>query len=626
MKILQSFVQFLLAYVFLVASVGAQNLITTQAYWEDPTGTASFTEAREQRFTPYEGVLNRGYTASTTWLRLRIDHQTGNAQDRHIVLRVLPNFLDEVELFDPLDPRDKPRIVGDLANNAEQEYPSLAFGFAMPVGNQDRDVWLRVRNVNMKLIQIDAYGESAMLTVEKYYLTTTVICLGLMLFLGLFNLFNWLWQRDWLYTVFVFRTFFLVLILTAYFGVARNYLFDWIEPEWLDNIFNVGVLLTLLFSCYFEFGLLSEYGLKRWALWPQRLICIGMLICFVLYGLGQKHEAMSLCSKIAFFMFLSLFCVALAGLKNSVPRKHGDATGIHRMFFYVYYLLIIGSHPWMQEKLFSLLNQPPQVLIMMAYYAIISSIAMTLIVQFRAAKIRKSQHHMQSELALLDERIKHERLRREEQGNLLSMLMHEVRTPLAVIELSQNHNRHENIEMVRRNAGIIRSVLDRILKLEKINDERLQIEKSRFLLSDCLAQAIDDVSSDDHSIVLADVPDEYIHTDFECLLTILVNLLGNALKYSAPYQPVRIEIEREALPDQLSLTVINRIGSCGTPDPDQVFHKYYRGEGAKKLPGTGVGLFLVQQLAMRLGGTCHYTSDAEWVRFKVIVPTNRWSE
>ena len=46
------------------ALAGAQDYILDKAYWTDTTGTASFEQARAARYTPYTGVLSKGFTLS----------------------------------------------------------------------------------------------------------------------------------------------------------------------------------------------------------------------------------------------------------------------------------------------------------------------------------------------------------------------------------------------------------------------------------------------------------------------------------------------------------------------------------------------------------------------------------
>jgi len=606
--------------IFCTASAQARNLVTAQAYWEDPTAQASFSEAQTQNYRPYTGVLNNGYTDSATWLRLRISHQTSNPQDRYIVLRVEPNYLDEVTLFDPLAPSIKPRRVGDKTSYADQEYKSPSYGFVLPIGSEDRDVWLRVKSANLHLIKVDAYGEIAMQSEEKDYLLMAVVSLGLMFFIFVFNLFNWAWNRDWIYTIFIFRTFYFLGILLFYFGVVRAYLDHWIAPASLDLVYNLTVLSTTLLTCYFEFALMGEYGLKRWTKWPRYFIYLTVILAFVLYFVNMKAQALAVNTLVVAVMVVLFFCVSLWGLAHRFARTKEGELGVDKRYFVVYYALIFFTHPVVNQWLFSRAGMTTQIFSMLPYYALSSSMGMTLIFQFRANSIRKNHQQLRINMALMDERMANERQRREEQSNLLSMLMHEVRNPLAVIEVAQNQENAGNEELVRKNVSIIRSVLDRTLRLEKVSDGQLQIEKTRFLFSDCLAQALDDLGSDDRRVAFVHLPEIEVCTDFESLHTVLVNLLGNALKYGPLDDVVQLEVMDADLPERLRFVVSNRIGECGQPDAERVFEKYYRGEGAKKLSGTGVGLYLVQQLVQRMGGACTYACEADTIRFEVSLP------
>jgi signal transduction histidine kinase len=609
------------ACLLCIASANAENLVIEQAFWEDKSGAADFSQAREQHYTAYQGVLNNGYTDSATWLRLRISHQTSNPQDRHIVLRVQPNYLDEVALYDPLEPRIKPRLVGDRTSYADQEYKSLSFGFLLPIGHEDRDVWLRVKSANLHLIHADAFGEMAIQLEEKNYLFKVVVIFGLMLFIFVFSLFNWAWNRDWIYKIFILRTSHFLVFLLIYMGVGRAYSEDGLDPAWLDSAFNLCVLSSTLLTCYFEFTVLKEYGYKRWPRWLRSLIYLGVFLAFLLYFVGMKAQALAVNYLLGAVMVLAFLCISLWGLEKRFALTAEGELGIDKRYFIVYYAFIFFTNPIFNQWLFILLEMPSKVFGMLpSYYPLSSSICMTFIFHFRAYNIRKNHQQLRINMALTNERMANERLRLEEQSNLLSMLMHEVRNPLAVIEVAQSHANAGSEELVLKSVNIIRSVLDRTLTLQKVSDGQLQIEKTTFLFSDCLLQALDDVGADKRRVALSGLSDEYISTDYACLLTILINLLGNALKYSPPDDVVQLEVTQSSLPHCFTFVVSNRIGACGQPDADRVFEKYYRGEGAKKLSGTGVGLYLVQQLAQRMGGTCQYVADAESVRFAVSLP------
>ncbi|MBX9937016.1 MAG: hypothetical protein K2Y10_10550, partial [Burkholderiaceae bacterium] len=54
----------------------ARDHITERAWLEDASGQWGLEDVRAQNFTPYEGLLSRGYGLSAIWIRLRIDPAT----------------------------------------------------------------------------------------------------------------------------------------------------------------------------------------------------------------------------------------------------------------------------------------------------------------------------------------------------------------------------------------------------------------------------------------------------------------------------------------------------------------------------------------------------------------------
>jgi len=120
-----------------------------------------------------------------------------------------------------------------------------------------------------------------------------------------------------------------------------------------------------------------------------------------------------------------------------------------------------------------------------------------------------------------------------------------------------------------------------------------------------------------------------LHTDPSYFQIILNNLVGNALKYSQPDSTVVIELSR--LPDaqgapKLQFAVRNTIGPWGSPDAEKVFSRYYRSDKASGVSGTGLGLWLSQKLAERLGTRIQLSLEAGQVVFWFSLPVLEHTE
>lgn len=96
-----------------------------------------------------------------------------------------------------------------------------------------------------------------------------------------------------------------------------------------------------------------------------------------------------------------------------------------------------------------------------------------------------------------------------------------------------------------------------------------------------------------------------VEADAAALRQVLTNLIGNAVKYSAPGTRPTIEIGTEALPGNLvRISVADR--GIGVPhgQEQQIFQELYRvPDHASAYPGTGLGLAICRRIAERHGGT-----------------------
>jgi signal transduction histidine kinase len=113
-----------------------------------------------------------------------------------------------------------------------------------------------------------------------------------------------------------------------------------------------------------------------------------------------------------------------------------------------------------------------------------------------------------------------------------------------------------------------------------------------------------------------------MQTDQQMLSIVLCNLLDNACKYGAADSRIQVSLKR-ATNDERSgwcWQVNNQVGAAGLPDADRLFEKYYRNPQARRVSGSGLGLFLVKGLLTLLKGSIRYEAQADNATFSIWLP------
>ena len=101
----------------------------------------------------------------------------------------------------------------------------------------------------------------------------------------------------------------------------------------------------------------------------------------------------------------------------------------------------------------------------------------------------------------------------------------------------------------------------------------------------------------------------------------LVNLLGNALKYATPLTTVRVAA-RLAGPDLLAVSVTNAGPPITPADRKRIFEPFVQLDSSltRSASGVGLGLHIVRRLVESYGGTVDVESADGLVTFTVTVP------
>jgi PAS domain S-box-containing protein len=193
-------------------------------------------------------------------------------------------------------------------------------------------------------------------------------------------------------------------------------------------------------------------------------------------------------------------------------------------------------------------------------------------------------------------------------SNFVSMVSHQFRTPLAIIQSSaellreflpkmQPAERDEQLGSIAGNTRRMAGMMEEILVLSRLDAGRLDFRPSDLDLNIFCRRLVDEVHSATNrqcAIKLSlDRALPQARGDERLLEHILTNLLINAVKYSQLGAFVRFGVKRDAT-DALFVVRDDGIG-ISEDDQKMLFTAFHRGGNVENRPGTGLGLLLVKR-------------------------------
>ena len=601
----------------------ASEYITARHYWQDEAGLATLEKAQEKNYKAFDGVLSLGYTQSVTWIRLDIAPPQG--EDK-LVLRIRPVFLDEMTLFDPLDDSGKLRRVGDKTRYEDNEYQSLAHAFVVPAGDQPRTLWIRLKTTSTTLINIEAFTPAEMQRSEFNLQMRCFAILAVVAMFMLLVLINWFNYRETLYAFFVVRQVYYFFYTASAFGFHRYFLSDVMDADQLNLFFSWVVIGATLISFGFEYRFLREYSLPRW---PKVLFAGLFIVSLCVLGLmlmGHESTALKLNLWMNTVGVLILLVIATVFIDDQKLQANPAAYLLNKKVLVSYYLLINLVLIFCLLPFLGFMKGNEFAVNALVFYTLFSSLLMTVLMHFRANKIQAARYKFEQEFIFSKKQVELEKVRREEQTHLFHMLMHELKNPLAIIDMAllAKNDLEKTSSYVTRAVNNMKAILERCVKADKLTEGNVSISKKNIEVNHFLRDMLSTQGQTDERVLFHGVGTLVIKTDEQLLGIMLGNLVDNAVRYGDQLVPVQIKTQvksNSAGVEGVTITVSNPPGAASWPDADKVFKKYYRSTGAEAQSGTGLGLYLVRALATLLEGECRYVPDDTHINFELWLPS-----
>lgn len=197
------------------------------------------------------------------------------------------------------------------------------------------------------------------------------------------------------------------------------------------------------------------------------------------------------------------------------------------------------------------------------------------------------------------------------QSNMLHHVSHELRSPLARIQMAvglvmQNPKKMQSsLQRVELEAVRMEKMIAELLEIFRLESGMQKLQKTDLDLKGLLAGIVGDVQFEKQDArIHLDVPENaiLINGQLELLQRAIENVVRNAVKYGPLSGEVAIELQRSERTGEVIIEVQDQGNGVEQQELEQIFKPFIRGRRASQIDGHGIGLAMTKHIVEAHGG------------------------
>ena len=598
----------------------------------------------EGRFTPLPDNLGAGFSPDTFWLRFRLRGQPGNGNDRWL-LEVQPTMLDEITLFVPAGKAYISLLGGDHRPPEQREISYRHTVFRLPqaelASGEEQTFYLPLRSSSTMAAGPVLWSEAAFVEHASREHLLLGLFWGIAGLVLLFCVVIWIWLADRRYLLYGLHLGGILLnqfcanglghlLLWSHWPYVNDYLTSyapavalasgiWFLCEFtrlsqhfprLNRLLHGCALFVLLLALPALFGGVRLIAIPYYTL--SLLFTLGVPFLLALLWLRRTPE--TALYVIGFFIF-NIGAITL-GLRNLglLPPSYwiDNALQIGTLVYLVLFHLGIVMRIRQAELARHAAQQRELLAAQQSEYELEQKIlARTAELSTANATLRQREQELQQAKEQAEQGAATDRQAREEQAQLLALIAHEFRSPLAAIgNTAQSLRRVREVdplwvqakgEKIFNAVNRLSNVIDNSLSDARLDSTDRPLQPEPLVLADFLDRLYNTYSHDTLHRWHYTPPSRYLTLDADpgLLDLALSNLLDNACKYAPPGSAIELSANFDG--DYAYIDVRDYGPGIAPELQGDIFKKFVRGD-TRGQKGTGLGLYLVKRIADMHGG------------------------
>lgn len=592
------------------------NLTHNIEYFVDEKGTLAIEDilTKNNEFRPASFPFADGFSEKIHWFRFTLERD--ESSEKNWLLAIKPTFLDSVKLYSMQNSQQYSMAeVGDILPTSQRVQP-LSSPFSLPIlltDNSPHTFYVRLQTESLTSLDLTLRTPQAEAFAETKHKLLAGIAIGTWLVLCFYGcVMSWLTKKK-VYALSCIYVVGNILNCLVTSGVFALYIFP-DKPYLVDLLAPISVSLTFSGIVIFFISFFDTKNNFKYLHWILVLDLVIILITFLSLFSNQFVFFAPIMYQASHVVFFVVFYICWKGIKLNI-------SGSRSLFFGHVLFLIANSIDKMGTT---------QDISLLPFFANMPEITSFIFIIMMYQGLYEHKKQVVNEKTEFDHRmnlahktIELEKQRRIDQSNFMTLVTHELKTPITIIDSVLQTLKIEKIavsqeisdrhDIIRTHLEELNSLINKTLIAEGLEIKPFSAKHERVNFYNFIETAIKKTSIEKNEYAINTPRDYFISVDPALFCLMVGNLLVNAKKYKTPDSKISVVANKtiRGYKEGTSILFSNYFEAEEKPNTEFWFKKYHRQMDTPNIQGFGLGLYLVKAVTEAHAGhiECHVEKE-----------------